>query len=240
MTPNTNTLYPSHERGSADHGWLKAKHTFSFSSYYDRNKMNFGAIRVLNDDTIAPGMGFGEHPHDNMEIITIPLEGSLKHKDSTGQEGVILPGEVQIMSAGHGILHSEFNPSPTETTKLFQIWLLTAQENAEPRYAQKKFWDPENPPKSIEFIEPHQKDGALSILQDARFEMHWLDQGESFTVDAIAANRGIFIMVVEGEVQLDNQTLGKRDAIGLVEDRNYEVLASSKAQVLAIHTPLVR
>lgn len=237
MKTETYEFFPANQRGFADHGWLKARHTFSFASYYNPARMGFGKIRVLNDDEIAPSMGFGEHPHDNMEIVTIPLEGSLKHKDSTGNEGVIEPGEVQVMSAGHGIRHSEFNASTTTTTKLFQIWIQTAEHDVEPRYDQKRFWSGEDHPKQITLVSPENNE-SLTIHQDATLEMLWLDKNETLKLPEIPKNRGVFLMVVEGSLVFDNKTLSKRDAIGLTQPSNSNIIAKESTQVLMIHTPL--
>ena len=233
MTATENILFRAQHRGEADHGWLKAKHTFSFAGYYDPSRMGFGTIRVLNDDEIAPGMGFGEHPHENMEIITIPLEGKLQHKDSTGHEGIITSGEVQIM-----IRHSEFNASQTKVTKLFQIWVITAQQNAEPRYDQKRFWSPDSHPKRITMIDPQAEEGALVVLQNVKFEMVWLDEKENLPLAPLETGRGLFIMVVEGSVKVDGEILNRRDAMGLIEAKINKVESLTSSQVLLIHTPL--
>jgi redox-sensitive bicupin YhaK (pirin superfamily) len=236
-TPNYQS-YPANQRGFADHGWLKAKHTFSFASYCNPDRMNFGKIRVLNDDEIAPSMGFGEHAHDNMEIITIPLEGSLKHKDSTGNEGIIEPGEVQVMSAGHGIRHSEFNASTTTTTKLFQIWIQTAKRDAEPRYDQKRFWSNEQPhAKHLTLVSPEHED-SLSIHQDATLEILWLDPKENFSIPELSQSKGLFLMVVEGQINYKGQTLSRRDAIGITDSQSSEIVAEEDSQVLLIYTPM--
>lgn len=237
MNIQTFEYFPSNQRGFADHGWLKARHTFSFAGYYNPARMGFGKIKVLNDDEIAPSMGFGEHPHDNMEIITIPLEGALQHKDSTGSEGVIEPGEVQVMSAGSGIRHSEFNASSTQTTKLFQIWIQTAEKDVEPRYDQKRFWSEEQHPKHVTLVSPDQE-GSLRIHQDATLEMLWLDKGETITLPEIPHGRGLFIMVVEGQARYQDRSLSKRDAIGLVESSSSDLWAEENSQVLLIHTPM--
>jgi len=235
MTATNNILFPAQLRGEADHGWLKAKHTFSFAGYYDPTRMGFGVIRVINDDEIAPAMGFGEHAHDNMVIITIPLEGKLQHKDSTGHEGMITPGEVQIMSAGRGIRHSEFNASKTEVLKLLQIWVKTAQQNAEPRYDQKRFWSSNSSSKRVTMIDPNAEEGALVVLQNVKFEMVWLDANESFELPLLAAGHSLFLMVLEGSVQLDGQRLNRRDAMGLIEAKTSTVASLTSAQVLLIH-----
>jgi len=232
-----NIFYPAHERGFADHGWLKAHHSFSFANYYNKTRMNFGKIRVLNDDEIAPGMGFGEHGHENMEIITIPLEGSLKHQDSTGQTGVLKPGEVQIMSAGSGIRHSEFNASSTETLKLFQIWVQTAEQNANPRYGQKLFWKTDVPPSHLKLISPTNEE-SLKVLQDFSLDMFWLKEGETIELPPIKAGRGTFLMVVEGEVSLGEQNLKRRDAYGIVQLNENTLKAKQASQLMILQTPL--
>jgi len=239
MTTNItkNIYYPANERGFADHGSLKAKHTFSFANYYNKTRMNFGKIRVLNDDEIAPGMGFGEHGHENMEIITIPLEGSLKHKDSTGQEGILKAGEVQIMSAGRGIRHSEFNASTTEMLKLFQIWVQTAEPEATPRYGQKLFWDLKNPPSELNLISPSNKD-SLRVLQNFSLDMLWLEEDSSYELPDLEKDRGTFVMVVDGEVSIGEQSLKRRDAYGIISLDSNVIKATLKSQVIIMQTPL--
>lgn len=202
-------------RGGADHGWLKAKHSFSFANYYNPDRIHFGVLRVLNDDTVAPGMGFGKHPHDNMEIITIPLEGAIEHKDSMGNHGVIKYGDVQVMSAGTGIQHSEYNASKEDLLKLFQIWLFPNKKNVQPRYDQVTLKVEDRRNRLQQILSPKTGDGGLWIHQDAWFSMAILDK--DFTVDYNVKRKGngVYVMVVKGTVTIDGEKLNDRDAIGL-------------------------
>lgn len=193
-------FHPANERGHADHGWLNAWHSFSFANWHEASKMHFGLLRVLNDDTIAPAMGFGTHPHDNMEIVTIPLKGVLEHKDSIGNIGQIKPGEIQSMSAGTGVLHSEYNGSKTEETKLFQIWIFPKVKNIVPRYEQKTFSLEGRKNKFQTLVSPEKSSETMWINQDAFFSLGNFEKGK--TVDYIMnlKGNGVYIMLVEGEI----------------------------------------
>ena len=209
------TVHRSDTRGFADHGWLKAKHSFSFASYYDPERVHFGALRVLNDDIVAPGMGFGMHPHDNMEIITIPLEGSLAHKDSMGNSSVIKAGEIQVMSAGTGIMHSEFNPSDTEQINLLQIWLFPNKRSVEPRYDQQLL--DKTPMRNAwsQILSPNQDDDGVWIHQDAWFYLGEFEAGKTSYYNLKSAENGLYVFVIEGTVEVAGQTLNKRDGMGI-------------------------
>jgi redox-sensitive bicupin YhaK (pirin superfamily) len=224
----THSLYPASSRGLADHGWLKAAHTFSFASYHDPKRMHFGVLRVINDDQIAPGMGFGTHPHDNMEIITIVLEGALAHKDSMGNTSVILPGEVQVMSAGTGVTHSEFNASDTNWTKLFQIWVLPNQKNVDPRYGQKKF-DFTSKNQWVTIVESMDiaKDG-LGIYQDVRFSIATISKGYELVYSKMSDATKVFAMVISGSVEVDGHLLQDRDGIGISDVTNMKFTGVSE------------
>ncbi|HKJ42997.1 MAG TPA: pirin family protein, partial [Sunxiuqinia sp.] len=208
-------LYRSESRGAADHGWLHSRHTFSFANYYCPSRMNFGALRVLNDDIVQPKMGFGTHPHDNMEIISIVLEGSLEHKDSMGNGSVIKKGEVQVMSAGSGVKHSEFNPSADELVNFFQIWLFPDKKNVDPRYDQKLFDDADSENQWKLMVSPDGSNNSMWIHQDAWLSMANFEEGQSVEYSLKNKENGVFLMVVEGEVDVDEYTLTKRDAAGL-------------------------
>jgi len=227
------------ERGFADHGWLKAAHSFSFANYYDPQKVHFGLLRVLNDDIVAPGMGFGMHGHDNMEIVTIPLKGILAHKDSLGSEGTITPGEVQIMSAGSGIRHSEFNGSNTEAVNLLQIWVFPKERNIQPRFDQKQFDTKLAKNKFQTLVSHDQEGGSLWINQDAVFALGEFQSGSttySYTIKH--PGNGVYVFVVEGSIDLDNANLGRRDAAGVYDTKELSFTVQEDAKVLVIEVPM--
>jgi hypothetical protein len=235
------TLYKSNERGTANYGWLKANYSFSFSNYFDPKKINFGVLRVLNDDIIAGGMGFGTHPHENMEIITIPLKGSLKHRDSlTNQWIPIHDDEVQVMSAGSGIQHSEMNNHPTEDVNLFQIWIIPNKENITPRYEQKKFIPSERKNNLQVLVSSIDKpiEGSLKIYQSAQISRIDLDKNSSFTYQLISETNGVYVMTIDGEIMLNDNILYKRDAIGIEQTASFKVFAQQQSQLLFIEVPL--
>lgn len=232
------TLQRASERGSADYGWLKPNFYFSFGNYHDPEKIHFGLLRVLNDDFIAGGGAFPTHPHDNMEIVTIPFTGALKHKDSTGGQGVIKAGDVQIMSAGTGVQHSEANESATDPVTLFQIWVFPKQRNITPRYDQRSFDVLERINKWQYIVSPQEKDGGLWINQDARFAMTKLEAGKSLHYENAFKGNGVFLVVVDGTIKLEENILGKRDAAGIVGTEGFTVTASEDAEVLVIEVPM--
>jgi quercetin 2,3-dioxygenase len=232
-------LYPAKERGHANHGWLDSYHSFSFGQYDDPKKVHFGALRVLNDDSVAGGGGFGAHPHDNMEIVSIPLEGALTHKDSTGNEGIIRKGDVQIMSAGSGLRHSEYNASSTEMARFLQIWVFPKLKNIKPVYGQKTFDIRDRNNKWQVVVSPDATDQALYINQDARFSLVHLDEGKSISYETKFSNSGIYLFVIDGEIKVGDQILLKRDALGLTEADHLEIIASKNADVLAIEVPML-
>jgi redox-sensitive bicupin YhaK (pirin superfamily) len=232
-------LYPAKERGHVNLGWLDSFHSFSFGQYHDPAKVHFGALRVVNDDSIAGGGGFGTHPHDNMEIVTIPLEGKLAHKDSTGNEGIISKGDVQIMSAGTGIRHSEYNASSTEYAKLLQIWVFPKQKNIKPVYGQKTFDLKDRNNNWQVVVSPDASEKALNINQDARFSLVNLEAGKSISYDMKWKDAGLYLFVIDGAVQSEGQTLANRDALGVSETSQVQIKAMSNAQLLAIEVPLV-
>ena len=235
-------LHKSEDRGHANHGWLNARHSFSFASYHNPSKVHFGLLRVLNDDIIAGGTGFGRHPHDNMEIVTIPLEGSLKHQDSTGGNGLIRKGEVQIMSAGSGIFHSEFNASETESLNLFQIWVFPKERNIEPRYDQRMFEKEKRQNRFCTVVSPDkadaETDGALWINQDAFFTLGAFENGAETQYKLHHSNNGVYIMVVEGSVQIGEQQLNRRDALGVWETGEVEMKIAPGSELLLIEVPM--
>ena len=231
-------FHPANERGHANHGWLNAYHSFSFASWHDDTKVHFGLLRVLNDDTVAPGMGFGTHPHDNMEIVTIPLSGVLEHKDSMGNIGQIKPGEIQAMSAGSGIQHSEYNGSKTEETKLFQIWVFPKVKNIAPRYDQRKFDVSDRKNKFQTIVSPEKSDKTMWINQDAFFSLGNFEKDKSIDYNMNLKGNGVYLMVVEGEVEVDGQKLGRRDAIGIWDTDHVSIKINSDSEILAIEVPM--
>ncbi|MEY2962781.1 MAG: hypothetical protein RL754_42 [Bacteroidota bacterium] len=232
-------IHPADQRGAANHGWLNAKHSFSFANYFDRNKMHFGVLRVLNDDIIAPAMGFGTHPHDNMEIITIPLKGALKHKDSMGHEEVITAGEIQVMSAGTGIQHSEFNAKSDEEINLLQIWLFPKVRNVRPRYQQIALPDLQSEGILHQVLSPKEEDEGVWIHQDAWFHMGTFAQGQGVRYAMKGENTGVYAFVIEGDFEVAGQVLGKRDALGVWESEEVELVANSNSsRILLMEVPM--
>ena len=226
------------ERGGANHGWLNAKHYFSFASYHNPEKVHFGLLRVLNDDTIAAGAGFPPHPHDNMEIVTIPLSGALQHKDNTGGAGVIKAGDVQIMSAGTGVQHSEFNASKTEEATLFQVWIFPKERNIKPRYDQRSFDINERINQWQVVVSPNDTDNALWINQDARFSLTKLEAGKSLFYKNAFKGNGIYLVVVNGSIEVDGEQFNKRDAVGISETDEFNITASEDSELIAIEIPM--
>ncbi|MBD1393547.1 pirin family protein [Mucilaginibacter glaciei] len=232
-------LYPAKERGFNDIGWLKANFSFSFGPYYNPERTNFGALRVLNDDIIAAGRGFGAHPHDNMEITTIVLKGALEHKDSMGNAGVINAGDVQIMSAGSGVTHSEFNPSSTEATQSLQIWIFPKERNIQPRYDQKSFADALVPNQLIMLISPDKAaNDTLWLNQDTTFSMGVFDTGLQVNYAVKTEGNGVYVFVLEGSVTVNENTLNKRDALGISDTEEFTIITNSEAQLLIIEVPM--
>jgi quercetin 2,3-dioxygenase len=229
-------LFPANERGHANHGWLNSYHSFSFASYYDPAKVHFGMLRVLNDDTVAPGMGFGAHPHDNMEIVSIPLEGALEHKDSMGHTKVITTGEVQIMSAGTGVQHSEYNHSKTEPVKFLQIWIFPKERNITPRYDQKKFNIGED---LTTVVSPDKNNNdSIWINQYAWFTMAEPKTDKTLNYRLHDPKNGIYLFVIEGETSVGEQKLNKRDAIGLWETSEVTINTKGASKVLLMEIPM--
>ena len=232
-------VHKANSRGAADHGWLKARHTFSFAGYYNEDREQFGALRVLNDDVIEGGNGFGMHPHNNMEIITIPLEGALRHKDSMGHTSVIKAGDVQIMSAGKGLTHSEYNASPSEALNLLQIWLFPKSRNIEPRYGEQTFDVSAMQGKWLTVVSPlEDKTGALQINQDAWFSLGKFEKGATVSYDTKRAGNGLYVFIIEGSVSVQNETLTKRDAIGIEYAEQIEFNVQSDAYILVMDVPM--
>ncbi|MFM7022079.1 MAG: pirin family protein [Flavobacteriales bacterium] len=231
-------IHKADTRGQADHGWLKAKHSFSFANYYDPKRMGFGALRVLNDDHVAGGMGFGTHPHNNMEIITIPLEGDLQHKDSMGNGTVIKHGDIQVMSAGKGIQHSEFNANADKPVKLLQIWVIPNKHNVEPRYQQITLNPADRHNQLQQILSPNPDDAGVWIHQNAWFYLSKSDKGKSLDYDLKAKNNGIYIFVISGSIDVSGQKLATRDAIGIWDAEKIIITAESDAEYLVMEVPM--
>lgn len=234
-------IHRAENRGHANHGWLNAKHSFSFAHWYDPNKVHFGALRVLNDDEVAPAMGFGKHPHDNMEIITLVQEGSLEHKDSMGNGSVMRPNDVQVMSAGTGVFHSEMNPDKNEKVKLFQIWVFPDKSNVAPRYDQRTYAPEGRKNQWQEIIKPdtQQEGEAIFIHQQAWFNLADLDAGTELTYTNKKDGNGAYVLVIDGDVTIANESLKRRDAIGITEYDTFKITASSNARVLVMDVPMI-
>lgn len=230
------TIYhPSNERGIANHGWLNTAHSFSFANYYDPNKMGFETLRVINDDCIAGGYGFGMHPHNNMEIITIPLTGALEHKDSMGNSGIIEHGEVQVMSAGSGVVHSEYNASKTEPVTLLQIWVETNTHNVKPHYDQKLFEFEKN--KWTQIVSPNSKNGSLMIHQDAFFSIGHFDANQTIKYDFKISSNAVYLFMINGRAETCGQKINKRDGLGILSTSEIELNIFEDSEVLLMEIP---
>lgn len=231
-------LHRADSRGLADHGWLKSRHTFSFASYHNPQRMHFGRLRVINDDIVAPGGGFATHGHDNMEIISVPLSGALQHKDSMGNVHVIRHGEIQVMSAGTGITHSEYNASNTEPVNFLQIWVMPKQRDITPRYGQQMFDPVKCHNQFCTVISPDNNAGSVWINQDAYFSLGKFDAGRQVHYQRQREGNGVYIFVIDGEVSIDTDTLAKRDAMGVTGVADIAITATASAQLLVIDVPM--
>ena len=232
------TYHKNESRGLADHGWLLSRHTFSFANYYDPKRMNFGLLRVLNDDIVEPTMGFATHPHDNMEIISIPLSGSLRHQDNMGNKHIISTGEVQIMSAGKGLTHSEYNHSSSEDVNFLQIWVLPKERNIAPRYDQKIF-DAGDRKNRFQFVvSPQASEKTVWINQNAWFSLADIDAGKQIVYEKKNAKNGVYFFVIEGDATVDGHVVHRRDGLGLEDGGIYSVKPETNSQLLAIEVPL--
>ena len=238
MNP-TKTIFKANTRGHADHGWLKAYHSFSFANYYNPARMSFGTLRVLNDDSIDAGMGFGKHPHDNMEIITIPLEGALEHQDSMGNKAVIKHGEIQVMSAGTGIIHSEYNKSDEEILKLLQIWIIPNKINVSPRYQQIVLNIDDRKNKLQQILSPKEKDEGVWIHQDALFHIGDFENNFELNYQLKKEGNGIYIFIIKGDFVINEEKLDTRDAIGFTNTSNISIKSlNNDASLLIIEVPM--
>ena len=235
-------IHKADSRGFANHGWLQASHSFSFASWNNSERNHFGALRVLNDDIIAPKMGFGTHPHDNMEIITIPLKGVLKHRDNMNDEWQpIIPGEVQVMSAGTGVQHSEINGSLEEHLSLFQIWIIPQKRNVQPRYDQKLF-SAEDRKGQLQTLVTSFEDkdvNSLKIHQDAKISRIDLPSEKTFNYELKSKSHGVYFMTISGTVEVDNVFLETRDAMGIYETDSFQILSKTDSELLFIEVPMI-
>jgi len=232
-------FHPAGERGKADFGWLNSHHSFSFGHWYHPEKVHFGALRVLNDDLVRGGAGFGTHPHDNMEIISIPLSGALAHKDSTGTDGIINTGDVQIMSAGKGIQHSEYNASKTADVKFLQVWVYPKLQNITPRYEQKTFEESGRQNKWQVVVSPDAGDNAVWINQDSLFSLLNLEKGKSISYTSRFTGNGVYFFLLDGSISVADKILNTRDAVGIWEASEISIIASEDSKVLAIEIPMI-
>lgn len=233
------TIHTAKSRGHADHGWLKANHTFSFAHYFDQERMGHGTLRVINDDRIAAQKGFATHPHQNMEIISIPLEGSLAHKDTMGNASTIEYGEVQLMSAGSGIAHSEYNPLRDQETNLLQIWVLPNRQDGAPSYQQKAFDKNLRQDRWQLLVSPDQKEGSLKINQEAYFSQVELGKNKEISYKPFNLKNKAYLFVIDGQVSLsfDKIILNKRDGLALDHLQEFKLLAQEKANILLMEIP---
>jgi quercetin 2,3-dioxygenase len=231
-------FHAANTRGNANHGWLNANHSFSFANYHNPERMNFGALRVLNDDTIAPGMGFGTHPHENMEIITIPLEGDLEHKDSMGNIGVINEGEIQVMSAGTGVHHSEYNKNADQAVKVLQLWVFPKKQNVTPRYDQMSVRDLKKPNDFYQVLSPNSEDAGMWVHQDTWFHLGEFDVEKSLDYTLKKPGNGVYVFVIEGSFNVEGENLKKRDAIGIWDTETINFTAQSESKVLLVEVPM--
>lgn len=230
-------IHRADTRGHANHGWLDTYHSFSFAGWYNPERMNFGLLRVLNDDRVAAGKGFGMHPHDNMEIVSIPLSGELEHQDSMGNRGVIRENDVQIMSAGTGIRHAEYNHSRENEVKFLQIWVFPKERNIEPRYDQRTF-KPEERANKLQMVVSPENDEAIWINQDAYFSLGKFESGKEVSYNLHGSGQGVYLFVLEGGVSVDGEKLGRRDAVGLWETDQVSIRAAEDTEFLLIEVPM--
>ncbi|HJV19907.1 MAG TPA: pirin family protein [Sediminibacterium sp.] len=232
-------LHKANTRGVANHGWLKSFHTFSFAGYYNPERVQFGALRVLNDDTVSAGMGFGEHPHDNMEIISIPLEGDLEHKDSMGNTAVIRKGDIQVMSAGTGIYHSEYNKNKGQQVKFLQIWVFPNKRNATPRYDQITLNEADRKNKLQQILSPNKEEEGVWIHQDAWFHMGNFDKAVSADYTIKKPGNGVYVFVLKGQFRVNGIDLDPRDGLGLSDIEFFNVQAlTDDAEILLMEVPM--
>jgi len=233
-------LHKAETRGAARHGWLHSRHTFSFANYYDPDRIHFGALRVLNDDMVEAGKGFGMHPHDNMEIISIPLEGELEHQDSMGNTAVIRHGDVQVMSAGTGIFHSEYNKNKDRRVKFLQIWVIPNKKNATPRYDQITLDISDRHNKLQQVVSPDPKDEGVWIHQDAWFHLGNFDQGFRTEYTIKKKDNGVYVFILKGDLTINGQSLSDRDGFGIWDVDSLSLQADSDVEILLMEVPMLK
>jgi redox-sensitive bicupin YhaK (pirin superfamily) len=231
-------IHRSETRGHANHGWLDSHHTFSFANYYDPNRVHFGALRVLNDDIVAGGMGFGTHPHSDMEIISIPLEGDLEHKDSMGNTMVIKQGDVQIMSAGSGVKHSEYNKNKDKEVNFLQIWVFPKEKGVKPNYEQITFNTEDRINQWQQIVSPTANDGAVTIGQDAWFYLSKIEAGKSLSYEVKKNGNGVYAFLIDGKATVAGEPLNKRDGAGIWDTGSFEVQADADTEILLMEVPM--
>lgn len=231
-------IHKADTRGHANHGWLDTHHTFSFANYYNPERMNFGVLRVLNDDRVAPGRGFSTHPHDNMEIISIPLMGSLEHKDSMGNVAIIEQGDVQLMSAGTGIFHSEYNHKKDEEVRFLQIWMFPNKKDVTPRYDQISLKDVQRINELYQILSPNKDDAGVWVHQDAWFHLGQYDSNKSETYNLKKSGNGVYLFVLEGSIEFEGQTLDKRDGLGVWETEELSFKVNPNSRILLMEVPM--
>jgi len=231
-------LHKAETRGNADHGWLHSRHTFSFANYYNPDRMHFGALRVFNDDVVEAGMGFGTHPHENMEIVSIPLEGDLEHKDSMGTISVIQHGDVQVMSAGTGIYHSEYNKNKDKPVKFLQIWVFPDTKNVKPRYDQITLNLADRHNQLQQILSPNADDAGIWIHQNAWFHLGKFDKGVSADYVINAQGNGVYAFILSGDITINDQPLSARDGFGVWEVDRLSVKADTDAEFLLMEVPM--
>ena len=231
-------LHKAATRGHANHGWLNSHHTFSFANYHNPERMNFGVLRVLNDDSVQAGMGFGTHPHDNMEIISIPLEGDLEHKDSMGNVTIIKEGDVQAMSAGTGVTHSEKNKNKDKEVKFLQIWIFPKEKNIRPKYDQISLKNIEKENELYQILSPNKEDQGVWIHQDAWFHIGKFTKGNTATYNIKKEGNGIYAFILEGEVEIQSEKLFERDGLGIWDTESIQIKATENARILLMEVPM--
>ncbi len=231
-------MHRSETRGHANHGWLDSHHTFSFANYYNPERMNFGVLRVLNDDVVSKGMGFGTHPHDNMEIISIPLSGDLEHKDSMGNMKVIQEGDVQVMSAGTGVSHSEYNKNKDREVRFLQIWMFPNKRNVEPRYDQISIRDIKKKNELYQVLSPNKDDEGVWVHQNAWFHLGDFDTNTETTYSVKGNGNGVYFFILEGEIKINDQVLNKRDGFGIWDTDSVKIEAKENSRVLVMDVPM--
>ena len=233
------TIYHAADsRGNANHGWLKSKHTFSFANYHNPERMGFGALRVINDDFVIGGQGFGKHSHRDMEIISIPLSGKLAHGDNIGNQGIIETGEIQVMSAGTGITHSEMNGDANEPVKFLQIWVIPNKMGVTPRYQQVRMDEHMQANEFNQVLSPNADDAGVWIHQNAWFHMGHFDKGVTQTYDLKDVNNGVYVLVLEGKVTINGNVLDTRDGLGISDTKSFAMDADEDARVLLMEVPM--